>query len=196
MIMCGLPGTGKSFVADVIARKTGAEVLRTDDVRKEYLQGRKPSYSEEERQGIYELMFRKAKGLLDESKDVILDATFAKKNNRARAVKESGTDKIVMVEVVLEDEEVIKKRIEKRLMGGRSKSDATYQVYKRYKHGALRFDRISSDELREGMRHIVINNSGKEEETEKQVKKIFEELCNQINTSCARNIYWNTILFK
>ncbi len=89
--MCGLPGVGKSTVAQLLAKTEGAVVLRSDKIRKERLEelghplNVSGIYPEKAMQKVYDIMFAKAEKVLQEGKSVILDATFAKKVNRDRA---------------------------------------------------------------------------------------------------------------
>jgi predicted kinase len=160
VIVCGLQGVGKSTVAQRIAAKMDALLLRTDVIRKELIG--KPDYSEQEMQRIYDEMFARALKSLQQKKHVVLDATFTKQSNRVQAKKvaqevETGF-KIVEV-TCLEDE--VQRRIEKR---SGDASEARFREYLKYK---FLFEPIVEE-------HISINNSGSVEDIDKQIKKVFE----------------------
>ena len=55
IIICGLPGTGKTFIAKKLAPKINAEHLSTDRIRKELFP--EPTYSEDEKNKVYVEMF-------------------------------------------------------------------------------------------------------------------------------------------
>jgi predicted kinase len=160
IIVCGLQGTGKTVVATKIAEKTDAVLLRTDVIRKELFPH--PTYGKEEIESIYDEMFGRAKKLLVDERTVILDATFAEKHNRHRAKKiadEAGSQ-FKMVEVICPDEEIIRERLKKRT---EDESDAQYEQYLNYKKI---FEPITG-------KHIIIDNTGTLEETEKQINNLF-----------------------
>ncbi len=150
IIVCGLPGTGKTTVAKKIVTKIGGILLRTDVIRKELIE--KPTYSEEEKQTIYSELFLRAKELIKNGKDVILDGTFAKKKNREKA-KEISKEQII-VEIIC-PENIIKERIEKRIG---DESEANFIHYLKYKKF---FEEITEE-------HIIIDTS---KDINKQLKK-------------------------
>ncbi|MCX6271106.1 MAG: AAA family ATPase [Bacteroidetes bacterium] len=155
IIVCGLQGTGKTYVARKIAERTQAVLLRTDVIRKEILQV--TSYTGQEVQDIYREMFSRAERLLQDHKNVVLDATFARVVNRssARDLSISTEADFSIVEVVCADPVV-----EKRLKGRYGdESDAGFDVYLKCKP---LFEPIAES-------HIVIDNSGTKEETDDQV---------------------------
>jgi hypothetical protein len=51
VVVCGLPGVGKTTVAGMVADRFGAETLRTDVVREELIA--EPTYTDEERDAVY-----------------------------------------------------------------------------------------------------------------------------------------------
>ena len=70
----GLPGSGKSTVADEIKKRHPAFVLlRMDELRKVITP--QPTYSETEREIVYRAMVYLAKKLTESGHDVIIDAT-------------------------------------------------------------------------------------------------------------------------
>jgi len=127
-------------------------LLRTDVIRKEIIE--KPTYSEVEKQKIYDEMFSRAKVLVEKGRDVILDATFAKKENRDKAKKITKNFRIV--EIIC-PENIVKERIEKRF---EDESEAKFEHYLKYKQF---FEPIEDQ-------HIVIDTS---KDINNQLEKFF-----------------------
>ncbi|MBV7337173.1 AAA family ATPase [Chloroflexi bacterium TSY] len=73
-IMCGLPGSGKTTVARKIAGRVNGVLFTADVVRREMFDVR--TYSEEERQAVYEELLRRSAPLLAKGISVVLDATY------------------------------------------------------------------------------------------------------------------------
>lgn len=142
-ILAGLPGSGKSEIAKLIAEKTGAEILEEDRILRGLYPD--PTHSDSERQRVYDEMFIQAKKLLRAKKDVILDATFISRANRRTARNLSGAYRIIEVAA---PENEIKKRLKRRF--GEQGNDADWEVYLKYKK---KFEPISEP-------HAVIENSG------------------------------------
>lgn len=128
IIVCGLPGTGKTTVAKKIALKIGGILLRTDVIRKEL---KEENYSQKARQGVYDEMFRRARQLLKESQNVVLDATFYSRKWRkiAKNIAKSLKVDFKIIEVVC-PQELVRKRMQKRKG---DESEAEYKHYLIYK---------------------------------------------------------------
>jgi aminoglycoside phosphotransferase family enzyme/predicted kinase len=132
IIVCGLPGCGKSTLALAIAAKLDAEHISSDIIRRKMLEER--TYSEQEKYRVYERMVHEAETLLRGGKSVIADATFYRKRTRQQmldAARRSGK-KVLIVECVL-DEETIEERMEIRRAGRESESEADFSVYLKVK---------------------------------------------------------------
>jgi aminoglycoside phosphotransferase family enzyme/predicted kinase len=94
VLVGGLPGTGKSALAQGLAAVAGFEVIRSDVVRKELagLPGQEPTpshlretiYTTQWNDKTYTECLRRAKDLLFEGKRVIVDATFREEKRRRR----------------------------------------------------------------------------------------------------------------
>lgn len=161
IMVCGLPGTGKSTLAKAVAERIGAVYLNSDSIRLGMFEEKE--YTEEEKKQVYEAMFEKAGEELGKGKNVVLDATFYKKGLRGDAretADEAGTD-FYMIECVTH-EDLLKERIFKR---GKeeSESDADYEVYKKVK---TQFDPIEEE-------HLAVDTSV---ELEKQVELVLAYL--------------------
>ncbi len=136
VVLIGLSGSGKSFVANILHREFGFEWIRSDQIRKE-MAGIEPTqkvkvgfsegiYSEEWTRRVYERMLDLAEEKLKEGKKVVLDATFLKAWQRDK-VKERFPS-AVFIWVIAKEEEVIK-----RLSSRQDISDAGVEIYLRQK---------------------------------------------------------------
>jgi aminoglycoside phosphotransferase family enzyme/predicted kinase len=87
VLIGGLPGTGKSTVAQALGKRHGWRVLRTDEVRKQlarfdasepgpasYGEGR---YAHEQRAATYDALFRGARHALEMGESVVVDASWS-----------------------------------------------------------------------------------------------------------------------
>ncbi len=162
LITCGLPGTGKSWLARRLAEDTGFEVVSSDIVRKE-LAGISPSERryEEFRSGIYGPEFTdrtyaalldRARGLLSGGRSAILDASFVRRVHRQQArrlAKETGAQfACIQIET---PRELVRKRLERRKGDEWDPSDARWQVYVALKRRLQRPSEIPAE------RRIVVN---------------------------------------
>ena len=132
IIVCGLPGCGKSTLALALAAKLDAAHISSDIIRRKMLEER--TYSEQEKFRVYERMVQEAETLMRGGKTVIVDATFYKQRTRQQmldAARRSGK-KVLIVECVL-DEETIEERMEMRRAGKESESEADFSVYLKVK---------------------------------------------------------------
>jgi predicted kinase len=129
LIVCGLPGTGKTHVSKKLASKFNATHFRTDDIRKQLLEQR--TYSDKEKELVYEKLFEHAQSVLEKGKNVILDATFYKNYHRKQVVKLAKQTKtpIYFIECVLSPKSV-KERLENRK---NDLSEADVKVYQKLK---------------------------------------------------------------
>lgn len=136
VVVMGLSGSGKSFLASILHQDFGFEWLRSDAIRKE-LAGLKPHesakapyqegiYSPEWTKKVYERMVERAKELAKEGKKVVLDATFLEEWQR-NLVKEAFPNALFILATAQEEE------ILRRLRERKDISDADIQVYLRQK---------------------------------------------------------------
>lgn len=157
-IVCGLPGAGKTVVAQLVSQMRGAELLRSDVLRKDVVMT--PTYSDDEKQAVYGEMFKHASRLLIEGHDVVLDAAFNKEANRKKAASLAEVLKADFeIALVTSSEASIRDRLRQR---EGDESDADWQVYKFLKE---RFERIDEP-------HVVIANDGDLVNLEQQVQRL------------------------
>lgn len=140
ILICGLPGTGKSSFSKELSKRFSAVHLNSDVIRKKLIG--KPSYSIEEKTKVYNEMAAQAEELLGNGKNVILDATFFYREFRdmMRGIAERQGVKIHIIRCVLGERET-KSRITRRKPGV---SDADYEVYLKLKK---EFEPISGEHL-------------------------------------------------
>jgi aminoglycoside phosphotransferase family enzyme/predicted kinase len=129
LISCGLPGSGKSYLATKLSKRFGAALLRSDVVRGSLL--REPSYTKREKFLVYEEMLERAGKLLDKG-SVVLDATFYRASLREKA-RELAARKNVpfFIAEKLAKESDVRKRMKKRGGKDRFRSDADFAVYRK-----------------------------------------------------------------
>ncbi|MER3545433.1 MAG: hypothetical protein C4311_12765 [Chloroflexota bacterium] len=164
IMLSGLPGTGKSYLARRLSERLRAPVIETDFVRKTLFP--QPSYSADESAIVYwvsRLLMRK---LLARGVPVILDATNLIERQREMVyhVAEQAGARLVIVQTVA-PEEVVRARLERRLTqrDPGDISDATWSVYRRM---AERQEPIRRP-------HLVVNTS---EDLEPAIDKIIREV--------------------
>jgi predicted kinase len=129
IIVCGLPGVGKTTFVKDLAPPMRAVILSTDKIRKELIP--RPKYDWKERRLIYDILILLAKYLSNAGVNCILDATLIKERSRQEIKKEldSITKNIHIIECVC-PEDIIVKRLRKRR---NDYSDADISVYRKMK---------------------------------------------------------------
>ncbi|QSG02973.1 AAA family ATPase [Natranaeroarchaeum sulfidigenes] len=161
VVLCGLPGVGKSTVAEFVAERIDARRLRTDVVRKELYDD--PQYTDEEIASVYRELFERTETAVKRGESIVLDGTFAERKRR-RAVREIAAESEAafrLLEVVCE-RSVAEERIADR---GEGMSDADVEVYRQFRE---EFHPIE-------MYHVAIDNSGSAAATREQVARTFPE---------------------
>jgi predicted kinase len=78
----GLPGTGKTTVAELLAQHLGVSHFNTDKVRDRI--DKRKEYDEEDKALVYDKMLDLTKSEIQKGKNVIVDGTFYKKKLRMR----------------------------------------------------------------------------------------------------------------
>jgi len=161
VVVCGLPGVGKTTVARRIADRTDAVVLRTDAVRKELFP--EPEYTASETATVYAELLGRAGDRLADGEPVVLDATFARADFRVDAretARERGAPfRMVKVECT---EAVVERRIRCR----EGLSDADFEVHQLFRE---EYDPLELD-------HDTVDNSGSEAVTLERVDELVDDL--------------------
>jgi len=159
IVLCGLPGVGKSTVGEMIAERTGGRLLRTDVVRHDLFES--PTYDETETERVYAALFERAAAIAGEGRPVILDGTFRDRGLRDRAAVAAGEAgvPVVFVRVTCEEATAVE-RLRERLDDA---SDADVTEYERFREI---FDPLDRD-------HVTVDNSGSLAGTRRQVERLF-----------------------
>ena len=120
----GLPGTGKSYFASRLAKMIDASYVNSDRVRKELFAQR--TYSYHEKKVVYDTMLGKTKEAIATGQNLVLDATFHKKETRDTFMKQLSDQGEVFYIGLHSVESTIKERLKK----SRPYSEADFEVYK------------------------------------------------------------------
>lgn len=155
VVVCGLPGVGKSRVSRAIADRLDATLIRTDVVRKSLFDD--PQYTTAETERTYAAVRDRAREALADGDRVVLDGTYRSRPFR-EAVAEMAADLGIDCQFVHVtcDEDVVRERIRQRTD---TVSDATYENHRELKS---EFDAFACP-------HVTIDNSGAWERTREQV---------------------------
>jgi predicted kinase len=160
VLFCGLPGVGKTSLANELAPLINAIVLSTDKIRKEVIS--KPTYTNEEKRLIYDVMLLVARYLHDAAGiNCILDATFNTEKSRRTAIEKLvnvSSDQIYIVECICPEDVVIT-----RLKARKGDySDADIDIYRKMKQ--------LYEPVKEMEKHIVIDTSQDPKMNAEQIK--------------------------
>ncbi|HAV10637.1 MAG TPA: hypothetical protein DCX22_03355 [Dehalococcoidia bacterium] len=177
LLLAGLTGTGKTTVAEALARRAGFVVISSDVVRKNlahvpltehhYADFKSDIYTGDFTRRTYDEMFVRARHALARGQWVILDASFKDRQDRitAKVLAGEAAADLFIAECVLDEHEV-KKRLEQRLRDG-SVSDGRWEIYKAQKGEFEAITEISPEE------HIVVDTSGYIDDT---INRILEKV--------------------
>jgi predicted kinase len=129
IIICGLPGVGKSTLAKNLAPMINATILSSDKIRKELFLN--PTYTQFERKLVYDVMIIVAKYLNEVKCNCILDATFNREKARVeiREKLQLEDEQFQIIECFC-PEEIVISRLKSRKD---DYSDATIEVYQKMK---------------------------------------------------------------
>ena len=159
LVVCGLPGVGKSRVSQLLADSLPATVHRTDVVRKELVD--EPKYTTEETRRVYRTVRKRARETVQNGDVAILDGTYRSRPFRARvSATASSLDANLQFLHVTCDEQVVRERIAARTEGV---SDAAFDEYLLLKSEFDDFQRP----------HDTVDNSGAWEDTREAVLDLF-----------------------
>jgi len=182
ILTAGLMGAGKSYQARALARNLGAQVIRTDAVRKE-LTNIKPTqskhedfgkgiYSDETSRLTYEKIYQLTEQYIKQGKSVIIDASFKKRAERQRAyalAKYLGAP-FYIIECICPDK-IIRKRLEKRKKESDNISDGRWEIFQEQKND---FDAIG--EFPERLHFKIDTSANPEKDRQTIIRKLNFEL--------------------
>ena len=154
VIMCGLMGTGKSFLASKLALRLGIQSLRSDVIRKLSLgftnlehsldKYREGIYTRESSDKVYSMMLDEAGRRLSRREHVIIDASFQKLSHRiaARRLARKHKAKILLIHCITPDN-IIHARLIERIQRLEEPSDGRWELLNLQKSD---FDPVGPDE--------------------------------------------------
>jgi aminoglycoside phosphotransferase family enzyme/predicted kinase len=137
LVVGGLAGTGKTTLAKALSAALGAELLRTDEVRRELFASNPKSdadgrgrYSVQSRHRVYDELLSRAGRIHAQRVSVVLDGTFSTVAmlERARGVAMGAQAAFLAVECVCRPE-IARQRIAERLTHGLDASEATPEIH-------------------------------------------------------------------
>lgn len=129
ILVCGLPGSGKSYFAKHLSDKIQACYLNSDICRKELFPHHR-TYSEKEKQGVYDALLSNTETNLIHHRSVVLDATFYKNSLRLPFYKLAKQLNCPCSIIYIRAEETL---IKERTSQIRQDSEADYSVYLKLK---------------------------------------------------------------
>ena len=97
IIVFGLPGSGKSYFASRLAERINAGYVNSDKIRKTLFPAR--TYSQQEKESVYETMQKQTLALLQLNRHVIVDATFHRADRRKKFIDGLSGNAISFIEI-------------------------------------------------------------------------------------------------
>lgn len=160
IVVCGLPGTGKTTVAAELTERFADELIRTDVVRKDLFS--EPEYTSAETRATYDEALARARTVLEGDAAAVLDGTFRRPalRERTRTLAEAADADYDLVWVTCR-ESIVRARIAER---DDDASDADFAVYKL----------LRSEFERPEEPHHHVDNSGTLAETRAQIATLLE----------------------
>jgi len=166
VLLCGLPATGKTTLAQALATPLGAEVLRSDVLRKR-MAGMDETqrwkgdmfggpYAPEMTDRVYARLSDAVADRLDAGRSVIVDATLRSRVYRGALIESLGRVPWIVVHLVRSDEDV-HRNLAARRAGGNYVSDADEQYYREAKRTFEPPDEIDAE-------HLVVDDGTLEQE--------------------------------
>lgn len=151
IMLCGLPATGKSYLARRLVERMPFVIVETDFVRKTLFPS--PTYSAQESSLVHEVCHALMEKLLKRGARVIFDATNLLEFHRERVYRLARftAARLVIVQTVA-PETVVKERLEKRSVTRDLDDiyDANWAIYKR----------MASTQQPIGHTHLTIDTDG------------------------------------
>lgn len=144
-LTAGLMGSGKSYQAYEFARRWGAEIIRSDVLRKElfdmkptdrrYEDFGKGIYSDDISTFVYDKALERAAEKIKQGQPVIIDASFKKRLDRQKAFRLAealGVDFYVL-ECICPDD-ITQRRLERRMKDNDNPSDGRWELFRKQKN--------------------------------------------------------------
>ncbi len=180
VMLSGLPGTGKSYLARQIANRCPMVVLESDAIRKALCP--QPTYLPDESARTFAALHRITEDLLRQNISVVIDATNLIERNRKvfYNIAEGCKAKLILVGTTAPSH-VVRKRLGQRQKSNDREdySDAGWDVY-------LMLKPSTEPILRE---HYMVDTSG---DTQPVMEQIAKEANRSINSSSAKEEVWTS----
>lgn len=124
VLVGGLPGSGKTTVAEGLAQATGSLVLSSDLVRRELQLPRDERYTPAAVARVYEVLLERARAGLEQGWGVVLDASWTSAEERAGAAALADRTRSSLVELCCRaTDAVAERRLQARAAGHPSDAD-------------------------------------------------------------------------
>ncbi len=169
VMLSGLPGSGKSYLARCLRERLGAQIVESDRVRKALFTT--PAYTSEESRLVHRICRIVAGNILRRRGNVIYDATNLVEFHRTFVYRlaERCQARLVIVQTVA-PEQVIRERLAARLAERNplDASDADWQVYEKLKRQISKRDRFAH-------RLVVVDTTQDTEENVARILRVIGE---------------------
>jgi aminoglycoside phosphotransferase family enzyme/predicted kinase len=182
IVVCGLPATGKSTIAQALAERSGFAVFNSDVIRKR-LAGKAPAdragapwregiYNPEFTAATYAALLDAAAGELERGDGVVIDATFKEANERAR-MRELA--RRLAVPIVFAQCSITSQQAQARLAARAQEpgavSDATWEIYLQQQEAFAPFGPEFAD------CHLEVDGSADAAEAAYQIERFIAAHC-------------------
>lgn len=127
VIVFGLPGSGKTYLASRLAERLQATYVSTDVIRKKLISV--TTYSEQEKQSVYDRVLSEVSRALPKERIVVVDGTFHRKITRVMFAEYFNEICNTCFIEVRAEESLVSQRLAKK----RKDSDADWEVYLKIK---------------------------------------------------------------
>jgi hypothetical protein len=174
ILTAGLMGSGKSYQARKLAERLGAEIIRTDLLRKE-LFNIKPTerryedfgqgiYSNDISRIIYDKAYDLAAQKIKQGKAVIIDASFKRLAQRQKAMEMAHNlgVRYYILECICSDE-ITRKRLERRIQENDNASDGRWELFQEQKNDFDAINEVAADG------YLKIDTSADPETTRREI---------------------------
>ena len=137
IILSGLPGTGKSHLANIIADNLPITIIETDFIRHELFKN--PNYTGNENAAVFSVCHALIEELLISNVSVLLDATNLLRKNRKRLYRiAENSDANMLLVALTAPEDIVRDRLALRTSkpDPKNNSSADISVYNKLKETA------------------------------------------------------------
>ena len=177
VLIAGLPGTGKTFLAENLTSSifSGFITLNTDEVRRlyfglsehHYLEFNQEIYSQDKRDMVYTIINSMVEILLTQRFSVIVEGTYYSQKQRDKLLDICNrlNNQYFIIKTIFPDEKM-EARLHNRKLLDNNVSDARYQIYLAIKE---RFEKIVQP-------HLVIDTQQSISTCIEEVKRYYKDI--------------------